>query len=171
MTTIRELDALADQCRECADGDDASIDDHLDNCNVCKEFSEKAESFNMTLEVVQIMASRPEGERHQFLSTRLERYFSIKGEQQRLEALRSLMDAMNELSAEDRTKIIRTRLQILTSLPTEKRKILLGSLQSIYSEWDLEKMMEERTAIHAITQNYPIIKRIVVRSMFKKIMD
>ncbi len=169
MTTRHELDELAQMCFECADSDDASIDDHLEDCAVCKDYSNKAEMFNQTLEVLQMMAARPEEERSRILGARMEKFTTMPAEE-RIRAIGGMLEALGELPEEDRNKIVRTRINILTSYPKEKRQMLMGSLQEIFSHWPEDrKMMEQKAVMHA-TQDYFILKRMMIRNMFKKMM-
>jgi hypothetical protein len=171
MTRKKELDDLATMCLQCADGDASSLSNHLASCPVCVEYSEKAESFNITLEVLEVMAAKPEKQRREFLETRFQRYFSQPDEVRKVAALRSIMDAMDELPEKERLAILETRTRILVSLPTDKRKMLLRSMKTIYSDWAPSLREAEWNALHTVTSDFPFFKRAIVRSMHKNILN
>lgn len=169
MTAKEELEKLAKACEECAGKDAASLDEHLDKCPVCQEYKENAEKVNQMMEVVQILASKPEEERRNILMARMEQ-FSTMPEDKRIASISDMTDAVGELSEEEREKIIKTRTDIITKLPKDKREILMGSLKKVMATWPEERKMMEKQAVMAATQDYFILKRIMVRMMFKKML-
>lgn len=169
MTAREELENLAQACEECAGKDTASLDEHLEKCPVCQEYKVKAEKVNQMMEVVEMLAAKPDGERLKILSARMEQ-FSTMPEDKRMEAISGMLDALGELSEEDRVKIVKTRTDIITKLPKEKRETLMGTLKKVMAEWPEERKMMEKQAVMAATQDYFILKRIMVRRMFKKML-
>lgn len=170
MATRIELEYLAQLCQECVESDSGSIDQHLESCPVCQEHQEKAETFNQTLEVLQMMAAKQEEERHRILNARFDKFTKME-EHERMIAMRGLMDALGELTEEDRVRIVRTRTNILTALPREEREMLMQSLKKIIVDWPRERKDMEQQAIMAATQDYGLLKRMMVRNMFNKMMD
>lgn len=81
-----------------------------------------------------------------------------------------MLDSLEELSKEDMFRIVKTRTDIITKLPKDKRNILMGTLKEAMSDWTQDRKMMEKRAVMAATQDYFIMKRIMVRMMFKKIM-
>ena len=169
MSAKEELEKLALACEECAEKDDASLDEHLTTCPVCIDHNKKAEEIHQMLEVMQMMASKPEEERHNILAARMEK-FSTMPDDERKDAISDMLDSLEELSEEDRLKIVKTRTDILTKLPKDKRKILMGTLKEAMSGWTQDRKMMEKRAVMAATQDYFIMKRMMVRMMFKKMM-
>ena len=116
-----------------------------------------------------MLASKPEEERRNILKARMEQ-FSTMPEDKRIASISDMTDAVGELSEEEREKIIKTRTDIITKLPKDKREILMGSLKKVMATWPEERKMMEKQAVMAATQDYFILKRIMVRMMFKKML-
>jgi excinuclease UvrABC nuclease subunit len=169
MSAKEELEKLAMACEECVGKDDASIDEHLESCPVCREYRDKAERLHQMLEVMQMLASKPEEERRRILQARMEQ-FSALPEDERVAAIADMLDGLSELSGDDRVKIVKTRTDIITSLPREKREVLMGSLRKVMASWSDERKMMEKQDVMAATQDYFILKRMLVRMMFKKML-
>lgn len=169
MSAKEELEKLALACEECAGKDEASLDEHLTTCPVCVDHNNKAKEIYQMLEVMQMMASKPEEERHNILAARMEK-FSTMPDDERKAAITDMLDSLEELSEEDRVKIVKTRTDIITKLPKDKKNILMGTLKDVMSDWTQERKMMEKRAVMAATQDYFIMKRIMVRMMFKKLM-
>ncbi len=169
MTQREELEKLAKACEECAGKDTASLDEHLEKCPVCQDYKAKAEKINQMMEAVQMLASKPDEDRRKILGARMEQ-FSTMPEDKRMVAISDMLDAVSELSEEDRKKIVKTRTDIITKLPKEKRENLMGTLKKVMSTWSDERKMMEKQAVMAATQDYFILKRMMVRMMFKKML-
>lgn len=169
MTTKAELETLAEECQACADKDTASMDEHLESCPACLEHKKKAEGFNQMMEVVEMLASKPEEDRRKILSARMEQFAGMPDDK-RMEAIGGMMDAAGELPEDAMFKVIKTRTDIMTKLPKDKRMVLMGTLKQIMSKWPDDRKMLEKRAVMAATQDYFILKRMMVRNMFKKIM-
>ena len=76
-----------------------------------------------------------------------------------------------ELTEDERIKIVKTRTNILTKVPKEKRTVLMGTLKDIMSVWTPERKMMEQRALIAATEDYFLLKKIMVQKMFKRLMS
>ncbi len=170
MSHREELEKLAEACEDCWGKDIASLDEHLERCPVCQEYKIKSEKINQMMEAVHMFASKPENERRKILSARMDQ-FSTMPEEKRILAMSDMLDSIEELPEEDRIKILKTRTDMIASLPAKKNVILMGSLRKILAEWPEERKMMERQAVIAATQDYFILKRMIVRKMFKKMLE
>ncbi|MCX9013340.1 MAG: hypothetical protein OIN89_00840 [Candidatus Methanoperedens sp.] len=169
MTHREDLKKLANACEECSGKDAASLDEHLEKCPVCQEYKMKAEKIDQMMEAVQILASKSEGDRRKILGARMEQ-FSTMPEDKRTMAISDMLDAVSELPEQDRIKIVRTRIDIMTALPKQKKEALMGTLKKVMSTWSQDRKMMEKQAVMAATQDYFILKRMMVRMMFKKML-
>jgi hypothetical protein len=169
MSLEEDLDILAEACEACAEKDVSSIDEHLDNCPACKSFQEKVLEKSQMVETLQMMASKPEAERHKILGARIES-FSTMSTNDRKNAISDMLYALGELTEDERIKIVKTRTNILTKLPKEKRTVLMGTLKEIMSVWTPERKMIEQRALMAATEDYFLLKKIMVRKMFSRLM-
>jgi hypothetical protein len=170
MSQKEELEKLAKACEECSGKDIASLDEHLERCPVCQEYKMKSEKINQMMEAVHMLASKPEDERRKILGARMEQ-FSTMPEEKRMIAISDMLDSIAELSEEDRIKIVKTRTDIITSLPGQKKEILMGTLKKVMAGWTEERKMMEKQAVIAATQDYFILKKMMVRMMFKKMLE
>jgi coproporphyrinogen III oxidase-like Fe-S oxidoreductase len=96
--------------------------------------------------------------------------FSTMPEDKRTMAISDMLDAVSELPEQDRIKIVRTRIDIMTALPKQKKEALMGTLKKVMSTWSQDRKMMEKQAVMAATQDYFILKRMMVRMMFKKML-
>ena len=169
MSLKEELDELADACSACADSDEKSYDQHMMECSACKDYNKKAESMLQMVEVLQMMASKPEEERYNILKARIESFLSMD-DSQRKDAISNMLDSIVEVSENDRVKIVRTRTNVLMKMPKEQRTILMDSLGEIMGSWNDERKMMEQRAVMAATEDYMLLKKIMVRRKFQKLM-
>ena len=169
MTSKVQLDHLAQLCHECASQDEGSLDGHLSSCPICTEYSKKAEMFNQTLEVLQMMASKPEEERNRILGVRIQQ-FTTMSDEKRAMAVSGMLEALAELPIKDRIKIVKARTDIMTTLPRSQRDPLLESMAHIMGSWTEERKIIERQALFAATEDYFILKRVMLRKMFDRMM-
>ena len=130
----------------------------------------KAEKINQMMEAVHMLALKPDEERRKILSARMEQ-FSTMPEDKRMTAIRDMLDSIAELPEEDRIKIVKTRTDIITSLPEQKKDVLMGTLKKVMAGWTRDRKMMEKQAIMAATQDYFILKRMIIRRMFEKILE
>lgn len=164
-----ELEKLAKACEECSDKDTLSFDQHLDNCIACQEYKAKAEKLNQMTEAVRMLASKPDDERRKILNARMEQFFSMPPEKRR-SSIGDMLELIGELSEEERIKITKTRMDIVTNLPKEKRDVFMADLKRVIADWSEERKLMEMRSVKAATQDYFILKRIVIRRLFGKIL-
>jgi hypothetical protein len=165
----QDLNRLAEECEVCAMDDEASIDTHLTNCPSCVDHSKKAEEIAQMIQTFQMLSAKDDESRRKILTARMNGFLSMP-EEQRVNAMSDMFDTIEDLNEEQRNAIVKTRTDILTSLPKEDRQKLLGSARAIFSTWDDErKMMEQRSLMYA-TEDYMLLKRMMIRRMFKKMM-
>jgi len=169
MTTRSKLEERADQCLECVETDNGSIDDHLSGCKVCGVYQDEVEDFNLSLEAIQVMGRKTEDERYHMLEARVQRYLTMDDDQ-RIQAVHGIMDVTGELSDEDRMKIIRTWTELIIRLPKEKRDQLLESIKAVMGTWKLARRHEEYETVVTVTRDYSLLKRTMVRKMFKRMI-
>ncbi|CAG1000970.1 MAG: hypothetical protein MPEBLZ_01043 [Candidatus Methanoperedens nitroreducens] len=170
MSQREELEKLAKACEECSGKDIASLDEHLEKCPVCQEYKTKAEKINQMMEAVHMLALKPDEERRRILSARMEQFASMP-EDKRMTAISDMLDSIAELPEEDRIKIVKSRTDIITSLPEQKKDVLMGTLKKVMAGWTHDRKMMEKQAVMAATQDYFILKRMMVRRMFEKMLE
>lgn len=170
MSHKEELEKLAKACEECSGKDSVSFDEHLDNCLACQEYKAKAEKLNQMTEAVHMLALKPDDERRTILVGRMEQFFSMP-EEKRITSINDMLDLISELPEEERIKITKTRMDIITSLPKQKKDILIENLKRVIAGWPQERKKMESQAIMAATQDYFILKRMIVRRMFSKMLS
>ena len=169
MSMRQDLNRLAEECEVCAMDDDASIDDHMTNCPSCVDHSKKAEEISQMIQTFQMLSAKDEESRKKILTARMDGFLSMPDEQ-RVDAMSDIFDTLEDLNEDQRNAIVKTRTDILTSLPKDDRQKILGSAKVIFSTWDDDrKMMEQRSLMYA-TEDYMLLKRMMVRRMFKKMM-
>ncbi len=169
MSMRKDLNRLAAECEVCAMKDDASIDEHMDNCPSCVDHSKKAEEIAQMIQTFQMLSAKDEESRKKILTARMDGFLSMPDEQ-RVDAMTDMFDTLEDLNEDQRNAVVKTRTDILTSIPKDDRQKILGSAKVIFSTWDDDrKMMEQRSLLYA-TEDYMLLKRMMVRRMFKKMM-
>ena len=103
MTTMKELDKLAQECEECASKDSRSLDEHMDKCPQCQERKVKTEVHGKMVEAMQMMASKNEEDRSKILGARMEMIITLP-EEEKITALIEMLDSLGELSQADMNK-------------------------------------------------------------------
>ena len=166
MTTMKELDKLAQECEECASKDSRSLDEHMDKCPQCQERKVKTEVHEKMVEAMQMMASKNEEDRSKILGARMEEIITLP-EEEKITALIEMLDSLGELSQADMNRIVKTRTDLMIKMPKEKREILVTAMGKIMINWDGDRKMKEKAAMMAATQDYGLLKRVVVRRMFQ----
>jgi hypothetical protein len=169
MSMRTELDGLAMACEECAGNDASSIDDHLESCPVCKEHAAKADEIDRLLQDTKDLASKPEQDRRMVIAMRLADIKDMP-EANRVSAITDLTDAIGELSEEERDRIVRTRTDLLTTLPKAEREVILSSFKQVVAQWDDNRKQAELRSIMSATDDYPLLKRRVVRRIFNDLL-
>ena len=61
-------------------------------------------------------------------------------------------------------------MDIITNLPRQKRDIFMADLKKVMTYWPEERKIMEMQSVNAATQEYFILKRMIVRRMFRKIL-
>jgi hypothetical protein len=170
MALKEEIEKLAEACGDCAEADDGSLDEHFASCPSCQEYEKKAEQMSQMVEVLQMNAAKPEEDRYKILHARLQSFVQMPDDE-RKDAITNMFDSLAMLSEEDRVKIVKSRTDVITKLPKEQRMKLLGTAKMIAPEWDKDRKNMEMRAIMAATEDYFLLKRIMVRKMFKNILS
>ncbi len=170
MTTMKELDKLAQECEECASKDSRSLDGHMDKCPQCQERKVKAEIHEQMVEAMQMMASKNEEDRTKTLGARMEMITALP-EDKKITALIEMLDSLGELPQSEMNKVVKTRTDLMMKMPREKREILMVAMQKIIINWDMDRKMKEKTAMTAATQDYGLLKRVMVRRMFQRVLE
>ncbi|MFQ6107564.1 MAG: hypothetical protein ACE5QF_08290 [Thermoplasmata archaeon] len=119
------------------------------------------------VEVLKMNASKPEEDRIKILKARVEGFAGMT-EDERRDAMANLLDALGMLSEQYRIKIVKTRTDILTQISKDERKKIMNTGRGIFSAWDEDRKEMEMRAIIAATEGYPLLKRMMVRKMFKR---
>lgn len=170
MTTAREeLDQLAEECEVCALDHDESIDNHLITCPSCSGHVDKANEIAHMLEHMKQISRDDEEMRRMHINYDLDRFMSMSDEE-RKDAMADMFDNIADLNEAERTVIVKTRTDLLTSLPKSDRDRMMASAKEIYSGYDANRRITEEQAIQAATADYNPLKRTMVRRMYKKMM-
>jgi hypothetical protein len=170
MSLKEEIEKLAEACGECAEADDGSLDEHFASCPSCQEYEKRAEQMSQMVEVLQMNASKPEDDRLKILKARLDGFAQLPDDE-RKDAITNMLDSLAMLSEEDRIKIVKSRTDVLTKLPKEQRMKLMGTAKLISTDWDQDRKDMEMRAIMAATEDYFLLKRTMVRKMFRKVIS
>jgi hypothetical protein len=170
MTTSREeLEHLAEECEVCALEHDESIDNHLITCPSCSDHVEKANEIAHMIGHMKQMSRDDEELRKSHINYDLDRFMTMS-EDERRDAMTDMFDNIADLNEAERTVIVKTRTDILTSLPKADRDKMMESARRIYSDYDVNRRIAEEQAIQAATADYNPLKRTMVRRMYKKMM-
>ena len=169
VTAREELEELAEECEVCALEHDESIDNHLITCPSCSDHVDKANEIAHMVEHMRQMSRDDEAVRKDFLVHDVDSFLAMS-EQERKDAMTDMFDNLSDLNEAERTVIVKTRTDILTSLPREDRDKMMASVQEIYAGYDVNRRITEEQAIQAATQDYNPLKRTMVRRMYKKMM-
>ncbi|MEL4305238.1 hypothetical protein [Methanococcoides sp. LMO-2] len=170
MIAEEKLEELAKACEECIGNDSGSIDEHFQKCPVCKLYKEQVETVSCITETIKHIASKSEKEKCDALCKKLDEFYSMPDDQ-RLEAISKMLDAEGELSEADLFKIVTTRVDLLTKLPKEKRVHLMDMLEKAMSRWSEDRKLLEKRAIMNATEDYFLLKKTLIRRMFKKMLS
>jgi hypothetical protein len=170
MTTAREeLEQLAEECEVCALEHDESIDNHLITCPSCSDHVDKAEEIAHMSEHMKQISRDDEDMRRELIVHDVDSFLAMSAEE-RTDALTDMFDNLADLNEAERTVIVKTRTDIMTSLPKADRERMMESAREIYSGYDVNRRITEEQAILAATQDYNPLKRTMVRRMYKKMM-
>ena len=170
MTTKREeLEQLAEECEVCALDHDESIDSHLITCPSCSNHVDKADEIAHMIGHMKQMAVDDEEVRREILVHDVGGFLAMSPEE-RTNAMADMFDDLNDLNEAERTVIIKTRTDIMTSLPKEDRDQMMDSAHQIYGGYDVNRLITEEQAILTATQDLNPLKRTMVRRMYRKMM-
>lgn len=170
MTTAREeLELLAEECEVCALEHDEPIDNHLITCPSCSDHVDKANEIAQMIEHMKQISRDDEETRKVLLQHDVDSFLRMSDEE-RTDALSDMFDNLGDLNEAERTVLVKTRTDIMTSLPKEERDKMMESAQHIYSNYDVNRRITEEQAILAATQDYNPLKRTMVRRMYRKLM-
>ena len=170
MTTKREeLEQLAEECEVCPLEHDESIDNHLITCPSCSDHVNKADEITHMIGHMKQMAVDDEEVRREILVHDVDGFLAMSPEE-RTDAMANMFDDLNDLNEAERTVIIKTRTDIMTSLPKEDRDQMMDSAHQIYDGYDVNRLITEEQAILAATQDLNPLKRTMVRRMYRKMM-
>ena len=169
MSKREDLEHLAEECETCALEADESIDSHLIQCQSCVDHAAKAKEIERMVEQMTAMSMQADEERSEIMVKSIEEYMAMD-DKARTEALRDMFEDVSELNEAQRTVIIKTRTDIMTSLPKEERNKMLHSARHIYSNYDMDRKVQEEQAILSATRAYKPLKRTLVRRMYRNLM-
>jgi hypothetical protein len=82
-----------------------------------------------------------------------------------------MLDALSELSEEDRVRIVKTRIDVIMDMPRDGRNSLFKSLKEIAPDWSQKRADMEMRAVYEATQDLMPVKRVLVRSMFRRAIE
>lgn len=170
MIAEGKLEELAKACEECIGNDPGSIEEHFEKCPVCKLYKEQEETVSCITETIRNIASKSEEDRCDALCRKLDKFYSMPDDQ-RVDAISKMLDSEGVLSEEELFKIVTTRVELLTKLPKEKRIRLIDMLEKAMSNWSEDRKQLEKRAIMTATEDYFLLKKTVLRRMFKKMLS
>ena len=169
MSKREALEHLAEECETCALEADDSIDHHLITCQSCIDHAAKADEIEQVMQQMAQLSMESEEERSEVMVNSVGEFLSMP-EDQRDEAMTDMFDDLSELNEAQRTTIIKTRTDVMTSLPKDDRNKMMLSARHIYMGYSVDRRIQEEQAIVAATQDYNPLKRTLVRRMYKNLM-
>jgi hypothetical protein len=122
----------------------------MDKCPQCQERKVKAEIHEQMVEAMQMMASKNEEDRSKIIGARMEN-ITILPEEEKITALIEMLDSLGELPQADMNKVVKTRTDLMMKMLKEKREILMTAMQKIMIKWDMDRKMNEKTAMTVAT--------------------
>lgn len=169
MSKREDLEHLAEECETCALEADESIDSHLIQCQSCIDHTAKAEEIDSMVQEMAAISMESEEERSDVMVKSIDEYLAMS-EEERDQAMTDMFDDVSELNEAQRTVIIKTRTDVMTSLPKDDRNKMMHSARHIYSDYSVDRRIQEEQAIVAATQDYNPLKRTLVRRMYRNLM-
>lgn len=169
MAAREELERLAEECEVCALDADESLDDHMISCPVCSDHVTKAEEIDRMVQEMAQLAKEPEEMRQGFVYGSVAEILGMP-EEKREEAMRDMFYNITDLNTAQQTHMIKTRTDVITSLPKPERDKVLHSARHIYASFDVDRRIREEQAIITATQAYNPLKRTLVRRMYRNLM-
>jgi isochorismate hydrolase len=169
MSAREDLEHLAEECETCALEADESIDSHLIQCQSCTDHVAKAEEIDRMVQQMAAVSKQTEEERSDVLVRDIEGYLA-KSAKERDDAMTDMFDNVSDLNEAQRTVIIKTRTDIMTTLPKGERDKMMHSARHIYAGYDMDRKVQEEQAILTATEDYNPLKRTLVRRMYRNLM-
>lgn len=170
MTTLKELNKLAIECEACAMNDHKSLNAHLKECTTCGEYFNRAETFNIYLEELKEISKKDDMDLHRTLHEKFSGIANME-DSERNEVLTGIYDAISVLPEKDRIRFVKTRTDVLTDFPKYERDPIMTSLSGIAKKWDKERISTERRYMQKATDDYPVLKKVMVRNMFDRMLE
>ncbi len=169
MSAREDLEHLAEECETCALEADESIDSHLIQCQSCVDHVAKAEEIDLMVRQMAAISKQTEEERSDVLVKDIGEYLA-KSAEERDDAMTDMFDNVSDLNEAQRTVIIKTRTDIMTTLPKDERNKMMHSARHIYAGYDMDRKVQEEQAILTATEDYNPLKRTLVRRMYRNLM-
>jgi hypothetical protein len=169
MALREDLERLADECEVCALSDSASIDNHMITCPSCVDHRMKADEIEGQVDRMRSIADNSEMERRHIMGYDVNDFLNMT-EVQRSEAMKDMFDNIQDLDESRRTVVIKTRTDLMTSLPKRERDALMRTARAVYNSYDDERLNIERDAIEKATSSYNPLKRTLIRRMYRDLM-
>ncbi len=170
MTTKLELEKLMDECEACAGSDVAGFEAHFSECPKCKEYAEAAETSSEQIRFLEQVAARPTESAKQLFGTRVRAILALPPEAA-APAVRDLLDALGEVSEDARVKVVRVRTDLLMEIPKEHRETLMKALGGAMAGWPADRKAAEQRAVMKATEDYFLLKRMMVRKKFAALLN
>ncbi|MCK4969045.1 MAG: hypothetical protein KAS77_00905 [Thermoplasmata archaeon] len=138
-------------------------------CPACEDREKKAEEISQMIQTFQMMSAKSEEDRKKILNARMNGFLTMPDDK-RVDAMTDMFDTIEDLTPNQRNTIVKTRTDLLTSMPKDDRNKIMGSAKEIFSTWEPDRKMMEKEAIMYATDDYMLLKRMMVRRMFKKML-
>ena len=170
MTTRTELERLLSECEACAGADAQGFEAHFSVCPKCREYADAAEETAEQVQFLEEVASRPLESAKQLFGARVRGILALPAEE-RAPAVAALLDALGEISEDARVKAVRVRTDLLMEIPKEHREALMTTLGAAMRAWPEERKAVERRAVMKATEDYFLLKRMMVRKKFAALLN
>jgi hypothetical protein len=138
-------------------------------CPSCVDHRLKADEIDGQVERMRALADSSELERRHMLGYDVNAFLSMT-ERRREEAMKDMFDNTSDLDEDRRNAMIRTRTDLMTSLPKRERDKMIGTARAIYAGYDAQRLETERRSVENVTAGYNPLKRSVVRRMYRDMM-
>jgi hypothetical protein len=138
-------------------------------CPACEDREKKAEEISQIIQTFQMMSAKFEEDRKKILNARMNGFLSMPDDKS-VDAMTDMFDTIEDLTPAQRNTIVKTRTDLLTSMPKDDRNKIMGSAKEIFDTWEPDRKMMEKESIMYATDDYMLLKRMMVRRMFKKML-
>jgi hypothetical protein len=129
----------------------------------------KADEIDGHVERMRTIADQSEMERRHMIGYDVNDFLNMS-EAQRTDAMKDMFYSIADLDDDRRSVVIKTRTDLMTSLPKRERDALLKTARTVYTGFDQERLELERDAIEKATATYNPLKRTLVRRMYRELM-